>query len=309
MELDIGPAEKKFARFPLFLDRRVTENGKNSYSELLLRHCAPHDETCHRVQIPSAGKVLEKERRRNLVSPRRYTYTSFELCLYVGLLTSWIDRITKPGAIPNSMDRDLESQMSGIHDELHVAMYMAKQEAAFAGLSNPSTYHRPRPTILRNTRLTADTTGPGALVQGLLSPSRYRRKLINPLRTFRARKACYGPTGRPAFDFHNAHRFKSVRPSRPRHDALAGPQRQEKRVDAQRQGLGRGNPRTKTGVSTPPVWPYLPHKPGAFNHGCREDGRVNSLIASTLGRPLDKAAEVARRLILQDARPVQDRNL
>lgn len=170
---------------------------------------------------------------------------------------------------------------------------MAKQEAAFAGLSNPSTYHRPRPTILRNTRLTADTAGPGALVQGLLSPSRYRRKLINPLRTFRARKACYGPTGRPAFDFHNAHRFKSVRPSRPRHDALAGPQRQEKRVDAQRQGLGRGNPRTKTGVSTPPVWPYLPHKPGAFNHGCREDGRVNSLIASTLGRPLDVSCPVS----------------
>lgn len=66
--------------FSLFFDRRVTENGKNSYSELLLRHCAPHDETCHRVQIPSADKVLEKERRRNLVSPRRHTHTSFELC-------------------------------------------------------------------------------------------------------------------------------------------------------------------------------------------------------------------------------------
>ncbi|EGZ67956.1 hypothetical protein NEUTE2DRAFT_73315 [Neurospora tetrasperma FGSC 2509] len=144
----VATAVVEYARFPLFFDRRVTENGKNSYSELLLRHCAPHDETCHRVQIPSADKVLEKERRRNLVSPRRHTHTSFELCnqrILYGWLGAVVDRITEPGAIPNSMDRDLESQMSGIHDEL------------------------PRPTILRNTRLIADTTGPGALVQGLLS--------------------------------------------------------------------------------------------------------------------------------------------
>ncbi|KHE78966.1 hypothetical protein GE21DRAFT_1313299 [Neurospora crassa] len=82
----LATAAVKYARLPLLFDRRVTENGKDSYSELRLRHCAPHDETCHRVQISSANKVLEKERRRNLVSPRRHTQTSFGSCLYVGLL-------------------------------------------------------------------------------------------------------------------------------------------------------------------------------------------------------------------------------
>ncbi|KAK3492364.1 uncharacterized protein B0T23DRAFT_404446 [Neurospora hispaniola] len=111
----VATALVEYARFPLFFDKRVTENGKNSYSELLLRHCAPHDETCHRVQIPSADKVLEKRRRRNLVSPRRHTHTSFELILYgwLGAVAAWIDRITKPGAIPNSMNRDLESVRPG----------------------------------------------------------------------------------------------------------------------------------------------------------------------------------------------------
>ncbi|EGO54591.1 hypothetical protein NEUTE1DRAFT_104037 [Neurospora tetrasperma FGSC 2508] len=93
----------EYARFPLFFDRRVTENGKNSYSELLLRHCAPHDETCHRVQIPSADKVLEKERRRNLVSPRRHTHTSFELCnqrILIAVLRSVLSNSFDAGYLP-----------------------------------------------------------------------------------------------------------------------------------------------------------------------------------------------------------------
>jgi hypothetical protein len=148
------------------------------------------------------------------------------------------------------------------HDQLYVVIRRSRRRQLLRCSTHPQSTDHSIPRILRNTRLTA-----GALVQGLLGLDIFKTWRMK----FRARKACRGPTGRPLI-FTSLIASTRCGPAALEMTPWPGHRTQEKRVDAKRQGLGRGNPRTKTGVSTPPVRPYLPHKPGVFNHGCREDG-------------------------------------